>query len=108
MYTILAVTYKTGMHQIHRPHQYHRTVLVYMQDAADQAAAAARHEEDFWVLLEMQDPPLTSKSSWPALRRQVCQMHLVTRIHSASPPCGPLCHILLVVNGPLQLTELHL
>ena len=42
-----------------------------LQAAADRAAAVALCEEEFWGLLEGQDPPLTPQSSWPALRRQV-------------------------------------
>ncbi|KAL0019460.1 hypothetical protein WJX77_005863 [Trebouxia sp. C0004] len=44
-----------------------------LQAAADRAAAVALCEEEFWGLLEGQDPPLSPRSSWPALRRQIAQ-----------------------------------
>lgn len=59
-----------------------------MQEAADQAAAAAKQEKDFWLLLESQDPPLTPQSSWVALRRKVRQEYLAI---SASDLLLSLC-----------------
>ena len=51
-----------------------QTTVEMLQEVANQAAAAARHEEEFWGLLETQDPPLTRHSSWLALRRLVCHL----------------------------------
>lgn len=47
------------------------------QAAADRAAAEALCEEEFWGLLEEQNPPLNPQSSWPALRRQVTPLYVV-------------------------------
>lgn len=54
-------------------HQLFQEYTADLQAAADRAAAVALCEEEFWGLLEGQDPPLTPRSSWPALRRQVAQ-----------------------------------
>lgn len=53
-----------------------RITVAMLQEVANQAAAAARQEEEFWGLLETQDPPLNRHSSWLGLRRQVCSMLL--------------------------------
>lgn len=44
-----------------------------LQVAADSAAAVAKSEDDFQGLLQSLDPPLTPRSSWPALRRRIGQ-----------------------------------
>ncbi|KAL0031978.1 hypothetical protein WJX79_009976 [Trebouxia sp. C0005] len=54
-------------------HQLFQEYTEDLQAAADRAAAVASCEEEFWGLLEGQDPPLTPRSSWPALRRQIAQ-----------------------------------
>ena len=41
-----------------------------LQAAADRAAAVLMCEEDFWDLLQTQEPPLTPRSAWPPLKRQ--------------------------------------
>lgn len=65
---------------------------IVLQAAADRAAAEALCEEEFWGLLEEQNPPLNPQSSWPALRRQVtpvlCSCSLLVDCNCFVRPAG--------------------